>query len=379
MSTTAIKTSAPNHPPLAVDGQGNPVRVPDGTASFRICHQTTGRPREIIDDNKRIVRFPLDTTCEWLVECYGPDVYRVYALDEVGELLDHVTTLDLTGGERRNSPSVGSALPMLRSAVAPAASAGSDLRFALEAMTQMMKTNSDALRIVTDSHVDLAKTIAVAKGLPRNAAMFMTPPANLRSDESEDEDVDDAEYDEHDAPKTWADVAYTVAEQVTPMISGVVPLLLNKPAATTEATPAASAAVVDVVGEMTPEEMELARKPKWELRDFIDLNYANRKTAAKQKLATIEARGNSKMQAPASSTIQARVMHDPVLMQKLMAIKAQLTADDVRRLMGAIAQMSEEQQTHLLEMIKVAPEDVGTDMCRELLASMNESAAEARA
>jgi hypothetical protein len=211
--------------------------------------------------------------------------------------------------------------------------------------------------------------------------MFMTPPANARAVENDDEeDVDDAEYEERDAPKTWADVAYTVAEQVTPMISGVVPLLLNKPPATKEATAGDDGAVVaEAVGDMTAEEMELARKPKWELRDFIDLNYANRKTAAKQKLAAIEARSNSKTQPSAPSTIQARVMHDPVLMQKLMAIKAQLTADEVRRLMGAIAQMSEEQQTHLLEMIKVAPEDVGIDMCRELLASMNESAAEARA
>jgi hypothetical protein len=248
-------------------------------------------------------------------------------------------------------------------------------------MTQMMKTNSDALRIVTESHVDLAKTIAVAKGLPRNAAMFMTPPANVSAVQGGDEeDVDDAEYQEHDASsKTWADVAYTVAEQVTPMLSGVVPLLLSKPSATKETAPDETIAAADVVGEMTAEEMELARKPKWELKDFIDLNYANRKSAAKQKLAAIEARGGSKTQQPSASTIQARVMHDPVLMQKLMAIKAQLTADDVRRLMGAIAQMSEAQQTHLLDMIKVAPEDVGLDMCRELLASMNESAAEGRA
>lgn len=304
----------------------------------------------------------------------------MYALDEVGELLDHVTTLDLTGGERRNSSSVGSALPMLRSPGAGAPSASSDLRFALEAMTQMMKTNSDALRIVTDSHVDLAKTIAVAKGLPRNAAMFMTPPANVSAVEaSDDEDVDDADYEEHDtSSKTWADVAYTVAEQVTPMLSGVVPLLLSKPSATKETTPEETIAAADVVGGMTPEEMELARRPKWELKDFIDFNYASRKSAAKQKLATIDARGNASTPAR-PSTIQARVMHDPVLMQKLMAIKAQLTADDVRRLMGAIAQMSEQQQTHLLDMIKTAPEEVAIDMCKELLASMNESAAEARA
>jgi hypothetical protein len=51
-----------------------------------------------------------------------------------------------------------------------------DLRFALEAMTQMMRTHNDALRIVAESQVDLAKAIATAKGLPRNATTAQLAP-----------------------------------------------------------------------------------------------------------------------------------------------------------------------------------------------------------
>ncbi|HEY4244558.1 MAG TPA: hypothetical protein VGM88_32310 [Kofleriaceae bacterium] len=185
----------PPHPPLARDAQGQPIAVPDGTASWRICRQTTGRPQKIVGPDKQPIRFALDTTCEQLVDLCGLGTYRVYALDDVGELIDHVATLDLNGDvvEPRNAANV--TLPV-RSTMAstPPVGAQTDLRFALEAMTHMMRTNADALRFVTASHVDLAKSIAASKGLPlpRNAVV------NVGGDDDDDDDpdydVDEAEY-----------------------------------------------------------------------------------------------------------------------------------------------------------------------------------------
>jgi hypothetical protein len=39
------------------------------------------------------IRFPLTTTLDELVDLCGPDIYRVYALDEVGDDLGHVATI----------------------------------------------------------------------------------------------------------------------------------------------------------------------------------------------------------------------------------------------------------------------------------------------
>ena len=124
---------AQSHPPLARDAQGNLVTVPDGAVSWRICRKTTGRPREILGHDKQPIRFPLDMTCDQLVEMCGRDVYRVYALDAVGELLDHVTTLDLNGEALELRNSSGSELAVV---ARPTSVGSTDLRYALEAMTQ---------------------------------------------------------------------------------------------------------------------------------------------------------------------------------------------------------------------------------------------------
>src|SRR5450432_428772 len=94
------------HPPLARDSQGNLIAVPDGTVAWRICRKTSGRPKEILaPDNKQPMRFRLNTTVEEVADTYGADTYRVYALDDVGKVLDFVTELDLSDDrrDRRNA------------------------------------------------------------------------------------------------------------------------------------------------------------------------------------------------------------------------------------------------------------------------------------
>nr|HEX4318162.1 hypothetical protein [Kofleriaceae bacterium] len=189
MTIHAAPKLDPQHPPLARDASGNLLALPDGACAWRVCRETTGRPREIRGPDKQPLRFPLETTSDDLVEMCGSGVYRLYALDQVGAQLaeDHVAKWDLTPGarEHRNGTADAPLFTSLRTSPTPAVS---DLRFALEAMTQMMQTNSDALRIVTESHV--AKAIAASKGLPRNAAYVVPPPA-AEAEEDEADEPDD--------------------------------------------------------------------------------------------------------------------------------------------------------------------------------------------
>lgn len=99
----ATSSSAPQneHPPLARDAQGNLLPVPEGTCAWRIYRRTKGRPRIINGPDKQPARFPLDTTAEDLEGACGADTYRVYALDEVGNVIDYVTTVE-TSRELRN-------------------------------------------------------------------------------------------------------------------------------------------------------------------------------------------------------------------------------------------------------------------------------------
>ena len=183
-TNTATAASEIEHPPLACDSLGNLLAFPDGTASWRICRHTAGRPREICGPDKLPVRFPLTTTMDELVDLCGPDVYRVYALDELGEDLGHVTTVSAERDrELRNAAAVDeSPLTVLR---APS-SATSDLRYALEAITQIARINGEALRSVSQAQADWVKAIAMAKGLPRNVAFPVA-----RDDEDEDDDDED--------------------------------------------------------------------------------------------------------------------------------------------------------------------------------------------
>jgi hypothetical protein len=191
-TNTATAASEIEHPPLACDSLGNLLALPSGTAAWRICRHTAGRPREISGLDKLPVRFPLTTTIDELVDLCGPDIYRVYALDDVGKDLGHVTTIDAERdrGLRNAADVEAPLLAALRGQVTPS----SDLRFALEALTQIARINGEALRSVSQAQADWVKAIAMAKGLPRNVAF----PAPYEHDDDDDEDDDDE--DEPDQP-----------------------------------------------------------------------------------------------------------------------------------------------------------------------------------
>lgn len=356
MTNTAPQ--AQSHPPLARDAQGNLISVPDGTASWRICRKTTGRPREILGYDKQPIRFPLDMTCEQLVEMCGRDIYRVYALDAVGELLDHVTTLDLNGeaSELRNSS--GNELAVL---ARPSPTGSTDLRFALEAMTDMMRTNSDALRIVTESHVDLAKTIATVKGLPRNAAYMLPAAAPFNDDDDEEEDAPPPAKPPH-----LVELLMPLAQEAAKIVPA---LVAGKMMGGAASPPTVAASTAEAPTTVVPDSDEdLANRPSWEARDLYDLRYAGRKAEAKRAAKEKEKAGG----APSTKALQERIMADTALLPKLIAIKAQLSADEIETLLGTVAVTTEAEQTKFLDAIKALPVEEAVVVCRDVITAIRE-------
>jgi len=183
--------SEPQHPPLAHDVNGNRLPIPPGTCTWHICRHTEGRPKIIKGPDKEPARFPLDTTIEELADACGADIYRVYAADTVGKVIEHVTNVDV-GRELRAATEPAVALVPAPRTAAPA----SDLRYALEAVTAIARTNAEAMRAVAEAQADWIKSISSARGFFRSAAMQQLPAPAVRNDNADDEDDDEGEAED---------------------------------------------------------------------------------------------------------------------------------------------------------------------------------------
>jgi hypothetical protein len=222
-------------------------------------------------------------------------------------------------------------------------------------MTQMMRTNSDALRIVSESHVDLAKTIATVKGLPRNAAYMLPPAASV------DDDDDDSPPPEK--PRHLVELLMPLANEAAKIVPALVAGKMMGGAAS-QPTVAASAGAPPAVVPDSDE--DLANRPSWEARDLYDLRYAGRKAEAKR--AAKEKAGG----APSMKALQDRIMADTALLPKLMAIKAQLSAEEVETLLGTVAVTSEAEQTKFLDAVKALPVEEAVVVCRDVITAIRE-------
>lgn len=98
----------------------------------------------------------------------------------------------------------------------------SDFRYALEVITHMARTNSDALRAIAESQADWVKAIAAAKGLPRNVA-FLPP-----SPPPTDGDDDDEEAEGEPAPSKQGGVEAFVGA-IAPFMPGLMSNWTSKP------------------------------------------------------------------------------------------------------------------------------------------------------
>lgn len=192
--------------------------------------------------------------------------------------------------------------------------------------------------------------MAAAKGL-RNAA-FLVP----REPEPDDEEEDD----EPPREKTWVDLAMPFAEKLATAVPGFVAGKLagtSGPPSNDERT---------LAEPLTDEESSLVDKPNWELRDLTDLAYAKQKADAKRKHGAAKA-------GASPDALKARVMRDPQFMQKLFAIKAQLTDDEVGVLLGAIAKAPETEQARLLDQLKALTDDEAVAICRQMVSVLREA------
>ncbi len=214
MKAATNPSSAIEHPPFAQDGRGNLLPIPDGTFAWRLSRHTGGRPRVVNGPDLAPLRLPLHVTLDDLTDICGPGTYRLYALDEVGSVLDYVADVEV-GAKYRNAAPAEPEAPVF--AVVRAQS--SDLRYALEALTHMARTYADSLRAVTEAQADWVKTIAMAKGLPRNVAMLPQPVD--RNDDDDDETADD------DAPTSTEPVSKTGIEAALTMVAPYIPEMME--------------------------------------------------------------------------------------------------------------------------------------------------------
>jgi hypothetical protein len=375
-----------NHPPLARDPQGSLIEVPKGTSAFRIARQTTGRPRVLAspDDPNVPIRFPISLTPEQLAETFGPDIYHVYAVDEFGKVIGHVTRIDLT----REARDFRNASPQPANDVVPVAPrAGgcgpmSDLRFALETMAQMMRTNSDALRSVTDSQADWIKALAVAKGMPRNVAF---PPSRLTvDDDNDDDDPDDANPDDQvDGQDDDASLAtgaptnaYDVVCKAIDKFGDFIPEALAGLTAGSASTAASKAPAPrnTNTGTEPSGDVELAKAPNWEPRELLDMKYAHEKGKAKREARAKQQEESEPQPQPRShlSALTAMVARDPVLKKQLIAVRAQLTPEENQILMRVVMTSTPEQIQTFADDLKPLSVDEAVATCRLMVEDLTE-------
>ncbi len=303
--------------------------IPDGTFAWRLSRHTGGRPRVVNGPDLAPLRLPLHVTLDDLMDICGSGTYRLYALDEVGSVLDYVADVEV-GAKYRNAAPAEPEAPVF--AVARAQS--SDLRYALEALTHMARTYADSLRAVTEAQADWVKTIAMAKGLPRNVAMLPQPVD--RGDDDDDDDDDDAD----DAPTSTEPVSKSGIEAALTMVAPYIPEMMEswrgkKTAATTDRRDPVNpmAHLTKIQAKLTPTE-----------RQFLDLLLDDDDSEAittdllarsvDDAVATIRrgvAGRRTKEAPPPAQNVAPRL--DPSTMQKLTAIAALLQPAERARLM----------------------------------------------
>ncbi|MBX3155291.1 MAG: hypothetical protein KF773_04785 [Deltaproteobacteria bacterium] len=264
-------------------------------------------------------------------------MYRMYALDEVGKVLDYVVTVDTreTRELLRNAGAEPSLLPAVRTSAVPS----SDLRFALETMGQMMRANSEALRAVTEAQAGWVKSIASTRGFFRNGSMPTPMPMPEATRVEEDEGDDDAEPVQG---KTIFDVLAPLAEHWAPSVKSLMSMLAE-----------GAGAKALVTG---------ATRPGLELRELVDLRYAAEKGTARRE---------AKQTAATKSSLKARVVADPNLMAHFLAIKELHEPEEAEKILALGERISEEQQDWLLAQVSAVNPAEAAAVLRTMLAELS--------
>lgn len=160
--------------------------------------------------------------------------------------------------------------------------------------------------------------------------------------------------DEPAQRKTIYDVLAPIAENLAPSVKPIVSMLTSGGSA----APRNGAALA--AGDATDADAQLADKPNWEFRDFVDLTYAAKKAKAKKE----------RRQANTKPSLQARVMSDPKLLSHFMAIKELLQPDEAMKLVALGERMTEQEQEALLAESSALSAKDAAQLLRALLAEL---------
>jgi len=332
MKAATNPSSAIEHPPLAQDGQGNLLPVPNGTFAWRLSRHTGGRPRVVNGPDLAPLRLPLHVTLDDLMDICGPGTYRLYALDEVGAVIDYVADVEV-GNRRRNAAPAEPEAPVF----AVARGQSSDLRYALEALTHMARTYADSLRAVTEAQADWVKTIAMAKGLPRNVAMMPQPVHRHDDDDDDDDDGDDTD----DGPGSAEPTSKSGIEAALTMVAPYIPEMMEswrgkKPGADTEQRAPVNpmAHLARIQAQLTPAEQQfldvllIGDDSETITTDLLARSVDDAVATIRNGVA-----GTRVKRGPSPAVRNAAPRLDPSTMQKLTAIAALLQPAERARLM----------------------------------------------
>jgi len=236
-SATSVRNTNTSHPPLARNAQGHAIAMPDGAAWWSIKRETRGRPQVIKGPDGHPYRLALTATDADLAETFGPGTYRLDALDALGNVLDYVTTIEVpddgADDEEDDDDERG------------ARGGSSDLRFALQTIVEMSRSQSESLRAISEAQADWLKGLANAKSLPRNA-VYLAPPALPPAPEpmdDEDEDEDDADDDDERNAAPMPPWMTAVQTAIAPAVEAFVGKLMVRNTAPAPALPTSPAPV----------------------------------------------------------------------------------------------------------------------------------------
>ena len=282
------------------------------------------------------LRLPLSTTRDELADMCGADTYRVYAIDDVGEVITHVSTVNV-GLEPRNANAT-SFDP--QSSTKALYATTTDLRYALETITHMARTSAEAMRSLAESQADLVKAVALTKGL-RNVAMPPPPPP---SREDDDEDVDDNEDDEDDEPEPRSPQTSAI-ESIATMIGPFSPGLMEswnikKAGAANDASVQSQPTVANPMAHLARIQLRLTNPERRFLEALLadpesgDAIAADFATKTVDDVVTLVQRGASGIPTPRPAPSRRPISFtDPAVMQKVIAVSKHLEPGEHARLM----------------------------------------------
>jgi hypothetical protein len=352
ISTPAPAVAKPPIVPLARDPNGRPLRVPPEAAFWRVRRHTRGRPRNVIGADRKPVELPLDVTEDDLEAMFGSGTYRLDLYDAQGEPLDVTTTVALGESEpaNANQPAEDAV------AIAPVLPANaSDVRLVLEANVRatqlafahnertltaslrMADTLRDGIRDLASAQATWINTLASARGFFRNAPPPL-PPAPTDDEEDEDED-DDTEDLEGKTLPTWIDnikpLVDTAATSATNAVMDWSMKAGSKLSSLLKPNAAAAPSSVDAEAGAQGE-----RAQGFEVGDLLDLRRAANKGKATRQHQQVQ-----------PMSLQGRIMADPQLYARVMAIKELLTSAEIAELFKLAGASTDREQQSLIDVL----------------------------